>query len=322
MKQEYLLHTKEDYEKIRAYRPNNILFASCEIGDSGHYVAAFYLKNNDREAAKLLSNVNTFVKEHIPAATVLTDECSAYFNKTLYPQINSFERKLRKLLYLKSAVYTDSEAVSNIKDLEKKDLGEIYVLLFTDEHFIKETKAKVNDKSWSFSKQEIIETVSSLNECVLWDKLFDKETVTELRSRFQDVKQFRNDTMHAHNIDYKTFAETERLFGIINSQLDQAINELMPENGDHPKLESPDRYNETLSTALKNASLAERFIQQYGDKVLRYNSTYDKWIPEGETPEEYLSRIESISKTLTPEYLRSIERTLKVLSATPTDWPN
>lgn len=68
------------------------------------------------------------------------NESAAYFNKSLYPYFNEFERKLRKLLYLKSALQHDATASQNIKELESKDLGTIFELLFTDTQFIKDVK--------------------------------------------------------------------------------------------------------------------------------------------------------------------------------------
>ena len=77
------------------------------------------------------------------APTVLINESLAYFNRKLFPYINEFERKLRKFLYLKSAIYTGEKRIENIRDLESKDLGEIFVLLFTDAEFVKASKTKV-----------------------------------------------------------------------------------------------------------------------------------------------------------------------------------
>lgn len=56
----------------------------------------------------------------------------------LFPYINKFECKLRCFLYLKSTVSENPENFKNIQNLESKDFGEIYELLFTDANFTKE----------------------------------------------------------------------------------------------------------------------------------------------------------------------------------------
>ena len=68
----------------------------------------------------------------------LTNDSSEYYNKVLFPYINKFECKLRCFLYLKSTVSENPENFKNIQNLESKDFGEIYELLFTDANFTKE----------------------------------------------------------------------------------------------------------------------------------------------------------------------------------------
>lgn len=75
--------------------------------------------------------------------TVLSDGCSAYYNKFLYPYFNEFECKLRKLLYLKRALSEDKRDSETIKDLESKDLGAIFALLFADRQFNQDVRERV-----------------------------------------------------------------------------------------------------------------------------------------------------------------------------------
>lgn len=46
-------------------------------------------------------------------------------------------------LYLKSAIAGENEYTKVIYDLESKDFGEIYELLFTDRGFTKDVKEKI-----------------------------------------------------------------------------------------------------------------------------------------------------------------------------------
>ena len=54
---------------------------------------------DDEAAARQISEISSRMCQEF-SPTILTDESSEYFNKTLYPLVNKFERLLRKFLYL------------------------------------------------------------------------------------------------------------------------------------------------------------------------------------------------------------------------------
>lgn len=150
---------------------------------------------------------------------MLSNGCSAYYNKALYPHFNEFERKLRKLLYLKSALSRDAKDSVLIKNLESKDFGEIFTLLFSDAQFVKDTRNLLNKKTWQFTKDEIIVAIQKIIESTVWDNLIGKDTVPLLRSDFVRVKTYRNDIMHAHSMEASEFVDATRLIKAINKQL-------------------------------------------------------------------------------------------------------
>lgn len=105
------------------------------------YIVTAYLKNDSDSSAITLSKIH----EDIVAAVdciVLTDESSAYYDRVLFPRINQFERKLRKLLYSASVISADQD--NHIVDLESKDFGELFTMLFRDEDYWKIVKTFVN----------------------------------------------------------------------------------------------------------------------------------------------------------------------------------
>ena len=104
---------------------------------------------------------------------------------------------MRKLLYLKSGLSAETKESATIKDLESKDLGEIFELLFTDTDFVKAVRSSVHEKSWKFTKTEIIETLRGIEEKTVWDELIGKNVVPLLRTDFLQVKNFRNDVTGA-----------------------------------------------------------------------------------------------------------------------------
>lgn len=254
MIQEYLFVDDRQRSEVEKYRPDKVSVDISNIENSACWVVSYSLPGENRESAKSLSIVNTYIVEHFNPI-VLANESSAYFNRILYPFINEFERKLRKLLYLKSAVYQGDRQTDNIKDLEKKTLGAIFELLFTDIEFIKNAKAKINDKNWHFAKNELILVLQGIGEDTLWDRLFGKDGDTLLRDNFLTVKNYRNDVMHARNIDYETFEKAKKLFDVINEQLDKEIGLIIQRVEDQCGDIAEAGFNDLLHTALQAQKL-------------------------------------------------------------------
>ena len=100
MLQEYLFTSdqhKADIETVEFVE--KVKKSLRRMENSACWILVLEVKGESEDAAKLLDPINTQICEKY-APTVLTNECSCYFNKSLFPIINEFERKLRKLLYL------------------------------------------------------------------------------------------------------------------------------------------------------------------------------------------------------------------------------
>ena len=170
MIQEYLFMDATHRVAVGNYTPAKVKVSIYEIENSACWTVTYSLSSETEESAKVLSQVNEYVLDHFQP-TVLSNESAAYFNQRLYPCVNEFERKLRKLLYLKSAIYSGDKKIDNIRDLEAKDLGTIFELLFTDTEFITTVKKKVNEKTWQYTKKEIIAALQ------LVDFVFNSERI-------------------------------------------------------------------------------------------------------------------------------------------------
>lgn len=189
----------------------------------------------------------------------------------MFPHINEFERKLRKLLYLKSAIYHGEKKIDNIRDLEAKDLGVIFELLFTDAEFVKAVRTKVNEKTWQFTKKEIVAAIQKIAEDTVWNNLLGAESVTLLSENFLAVKDYRNDVMHAHNIDTETFREAKKLFASINEQLDAEIGLIIKKAEEAPEETADSAFNEALNTALA-AQNASNLLKHARDSIIELSS--------------------------------------------------
>ena len=254
MVQEYLFVEKEHREALEQYRPKvvkpEITKEIEDIENSECWIVRFKTKGEGEQSARHLSALNREMLEQY-SPTVLTNESSAYFNKSLFPLFNEFERKLRKLLYLKSALSKNQRDSDIIKDLEKKDLGKIFELLFTDEEFISRTKKEISRKTWQFTKAEILESLGGIDENTLWDALMGEDSVPELRKKFLTLKDFRNDVMHAHNMDTTTFNSAKKMLTEVNDQLTAEIRKITKADEEKEEIPNDVDFNKTMREAIQ-----------------------------------------------------------------------
>ena len=105
---------------------------NCEITkitDSSQMVIQLFIKGDSLSLAKYMDNLHTLLINTVDSSpTILINESSARFNKELYPLVNTFERKLRTMIYLKN-VGNDDLIVDKLETLTFEKL---YEILFTD----------------------------------------------------------------------------------------------------------------------------------------------------------------------------------------------
>lgn len=103
--------------------------------------------------------------------------------------------------------------------------------------------------SWQFTRAELLDAINKLDENRLWTLLLGDDCVETLCSSFSEIRNYRNDVMHAHNIDYEQFNKTHKLFKKVNTELDSAIGKLIGAKETNTEVTSTD-FNNTLSSAL------------------------------------------------------------------------
>ena len=251
MIQEYLFTSdkyKDDIEDLVV--PEKVTKEVVAIENSECWTLSISVAGEGKNAAKMLGPLNRQVCDKYKP-TILTNECSAYFNKALYPIVNEFERKLRKLLYLASALNGDEDSQKVIVRLEERELGKIFEILFSDEAFVKKAKETVNRTlSWQFTRLELLDAINKLDEKKLWTILLGDDCAKTLCGSFSELRNYRNDVMHAHNIDYERFNKAEKLFKKVNAELDLAIGKLIGAKEENAEV-TPVDFNSTLSSALE-----------------------------------------------------------------------
>ena len=250
---EYLFLNQKLKEDIFNYKENNINIRIKDIKESEFWLAEFIIDKENEQSAIALSKINENIINNYDCIT-LTNGPAFYYNKKLYPLINEFERKLRKLLYLASKLSNDSTDSEIIQDLEKMDFGTLFELIFTDEDFIKNVKTKINNKTWKYNKSEIMDELYKIEEKTLWDKLLGTEVAPTLQENSLIIKNYRNNVMHAHNIDTEHYKKIKKMFVTANKELDSAISDIL--NSKIEKLYKDS--NQNFSKALRAAIDAER----------------------------------------------------------------
>lgn len=248
MIQEYLLQDENIKKNISDYKPEKASIKLYQVEKGKCWYAQISVNGSNEQAARDLSDIDMYVQEHF-AVTLLRSDCSAYFTNKLYPLLSSFERTLRKLLYIFSAINNDDESAKNIKELEKKTIGQIFTMLFIDDAFVSSIKDSIKGANRDiFSKDDILKLISSVDEKTGWDSLMGDDIVPTLRKNFQEVRFIRNNVMHAHNINWNEYKNSRKLLRKIIKEMDTALDDVSIKESIATKKPS---YNHTLSDALK-----------------------------------------------------------------------
>lgn len=323
MIQEYLFTSDEHRHTVEQYAPESCEKDIYDIDNSDCWIVTYSKEGTNESSAKILSSVHSYIVNNFHP-TVLSNECSAYYNKALYPHFNEFERKLRKLLYLKSALSRDAKGSALIKDLESKDFGEIFTLLFSDAQFVQGTKALVNNKTCQFTKDEILAAIEAISENTVWDNLIGKDAVPLLRSDFAKVKSFRNDIMHAHSMETAKYNEAAKLIKEINKQLDAEIGNIIGTK-ETVQGDSAQDFNAALGDAIRNMDEAQS-IKNWQEQLIALQSSIPTIKSENLTAAltAYTKIIDSpgfkaAQQLVSSPQWDSIQRSLKGISKIQTD---
>ncbi len=249
-----MLLDEQEKNEISKYKPGVVQAKLFSVEKGECCYAEYSCDGENIESAKRLSEVDEYVRKNFKVI-VLQNDSSKYFNNRLYPLMSSFERKLRKILYMYSAINKDDESAKNIEKLEEKDFGQIFTMLFIDDGFISAAKRTVKETNRdNFSKDDIIHFLEGIEEKTIWDKLLGKDVVPTLRKQYQDVRKIRNDIMHSHDIGWDAYSKSEKLIKKINREIDGAIDDV---NIKESITKKQPTFNRTLADAL-------RVQEQYG----------------------------------------------------------
>ena len=176
--------------------------------------------------------------------------------------------------------------------------GKIYDFLFVDSDFCNNARKATKDNR---SKIDLIEELKNLSYKTYWDTIFGNDRLIEIKTNFWKIRGYRNDVMHAHNINYHTFSEARGLFQTANASLEGEIKDLIefPEKPKDSELfvhSSLDR----LQKMFLDMEALNRQIQSNGIIEKIYQSL------------DMMQKLSSLS--ITPEKRESVDAFIKFLS--------
>lgn len=187
---------------------------------------SFLISGDNLDNAKVFSELKTQIEETLDKDKLflLTNDAGEYINKRLYPQFNKFERLLRKVLFLISIKNNNENALEIAKKLERSDFGDIYESVFTSKKFRDDVKLEVvKNTNTIFSKKEILDKISEMEEETIWTSLFS-DKFKYISDNFSKIKDYRNATMHAHNMSYSDYVQAMKMIEKANEELETIIS--------------------------------------------------------------------------------------------------
>lgn len=266
-------------------------FDGCEC-----WIVRYEKKGNSEKDAKESSEIVMRICQTF-SPVIVTDESSEYFNKSLYPLVNKFERLLRKFLYLKVSQCDENRFRNIVTDIDKKDFGDIYTMLFVDSNFRTEARDKIKKLN---TRAEMFEAIDSLQESTAWHVLVGDAVLSIIKDNFDLLKEYRNDVMHAHNISWDKYKKAKKLFSDANTALQNEISQLL-------------QYPSAIL-------LSEKTVSTLYDKLMAFNENAEK-IGKGLS-----AVVDMFAKLASPSYQvevpPNLEKALLLLRELVLDAPN
>lgn len=189
------------------------------------YIGSVSVDSDSLDAARVLSGIRDDVlNECDDSVLMLEDGPSEKFERVLFEPIAAFERRFRELLIVSICNEKGSLDDKLIGELEKKNLGELFEIVFTDLEFNNRVKSVVNDKnSRRFEKKNLAETIGQMEEDTLWSQYFDNDWLPTVAEEHETIRVFRNDVMHAHRMSYKDYRRARTLVEKANKEMGRVI---------------------------------------------------------------------------------------------------
>lgn len=191
---------------------------------------------DDETQAKMLDSLTYRLSEKYPNSfQIICSESSQFFCRQLYSLIVELETKLRQALYVSRILYekgsvTPTSFLFTIgkeeKSIEELDFGEIYDAIFTDQGFKKKV---LKEYDRNLTKNDLVKIIQKMEEDTLWRKMVGSD-YSYIENHFLQIKDFRNDIMHNHLINFATYVEARKILNAANEELGRSIRDKLITN--------------------------------------------------------------------------------------------
>lgn len=193
---------------------------------------------------KFLKELRKIFNNHNFSVEILRDDLPLYYSEKAYVLINKLENHMRKFIkyflitkvginWIEETTPKEIEKViENKKDRDKEDklkrldFIELGAFLFT-----KYSKKNSTELQKLINEKKITD-LTILQEFVQesnWEKYFNENVKCDndyLKSRWNDLYEYRNDIAHNKNFNNADLKEVERLYKEVNEKLKEAFDEI------------------------------------------------------------------------------------------------
>lgn len=233
MKNQYMFFDEQLFEDIDLsdYRMTDIGIPNTNVHIYEFECAEADLCLTDEEkAAKLDALSKQLTTKYDNSFQKINCESSQLFCGQIYPLVVKFETKLRYVLYISRALFENGNVNKQafLLDVEKKkkmieeiDFGEIYDAVFTDKDF---KPSLLKEYSANLTKADLLKRIQQIEEKTLWRNIVG-EGYDYIEKHFLEIKDFRNDVMHNHLIDYPTYLRAKDTLEKAISELERVIRD-------------------------------------------------------------------------------------------------
>lgn len=173
---------------------------------AGLHSVTYEINDDNLIGAKILSEIRkSFIENNIDCY-ISIDEAIEFFNMSLYPKFNTFERNLRRLIYIIAVKSGDSEMIAYADIITThRSFGKLMTALFDNKEKLKPIKKRPYDSD--FMKQMTERQIDGLSKKTLWSYFVAQNSFTAAHSK--ELSDCRNDIMHSNEMSFETFVDMD-----------------------------------------------------------------------------------------------------------------
>ena len=253
--------------------------------------------NSAKKFGDFCSKFRGFLEKNDLNYSILFDDLSMYFSQKLYPKFQTYELLLRKIFALALSPLEDKNIIRIVKEQTnaKLDLSKIHTIERIERLQIAELHTlifeininPVNDLTIHFkdfqNKNEYIlkEMIRNSLPITIWEKHFtpftNSEKVDVLKNNYDRIREYRNDVMHFHMINYNRYKKIDSLLSDVIEELkDVQYSMLKKWDFEETRKLTNDIFNQEFLTSLSSLSkTASEVIRPAMDRFYANNLDFN-----------------------------------------------